>query len=748
MMKDENYQDEGAYGALRKLAEIRLPSIRVKKGGMTALGQDALIEELYIHQAELEIQNEELRKMQVELARARDRYRDLYDCAPIGYLTLDEGGRILEANQAAAEFVDGSPDTLIGVELSAFVMPQAQDALHLHMQRLRQGVSKSSTELYVEDHMGRQRVVLLETSAEFKRGVRTGRLLSTLSDITERKQAEDALRSSEIMLRTLVDTSFDAILVHDESCILFANAAALKMFGAVSVDDIIGRSIFDMVVPEARPGFRQSLCSVLENQELLQPAEHRLVRIDGSGFVGEVIGVPIEYQSRSAMQLIARDVTARKLAEEKIREAAYFDPLTKLPNRFLGMDRLENLIKDTRRDGLHGGVLFLDLDDFKKINDTLGHEVGDRILMEAATRLLDVIREKDTLARLGGDEFVVLLRDLEKKEDAQVVVDHIIETFRRPFSMDGRELVLTASIGVAICPDDGMVAADLLRNADMAMYRSKEEGRNTYHYFTESMNHAVARRLELEESLHYALAKQELQVHYQPLVDLKSGAVVGAEALLRWQHPVMGDVSPEEFIPVAENTGLIIHIGRYVLEAALREAARWRARTGRQLRVSVNVSPRQFRDSGFQPSIERILQQLSLPGSALELEVTEGVLMNHPAQAARIMNNLSELGVGIAMDDFGTGYSSLNYLREYPFDTMKVDRSFVSDINEDGNDRELVVAALKLAHALDLKVVAEGVENEAQLALLKHYNYDLAQGYYFGAPVAAEQFERLFVDQE
>nr|MDJ0808419.1 bifunctional diguanylate cyclase/phosphodiesterase [Gammaproteobacteria bacterium] len=395
------------------------------------------------------------------------------------------------------------------------------------------------------------------------------------------------------------------------------------------------------------------------------------------------------------------------------------------------------------RTGTYAAILFLDLDGFKRVNDSLGHETGDQLLKQSAQRLTESLRDGDTVCRLGGDEFIVLLSGLKLAADAHAVAENLVSQFRGPFILDERELVVTVSIGIAIYPDDGSSTAELLRNADTAMYHSKEQGRNTYHYFTEAMNKDVSRRLAVEEQLHGALDRQEFSVLFQPIVSLTTGKVVGAEALLRWANPALGDVSPEEFIPIAEQTGSIVEIGYYVLNLALSCSRQWQAASTEGFKMAVNLSPRQFRDPGLADSIKGILDQFNLAPDTLELEITEGVLLSGHVNLDNALSLLNTVGVGIAMDDFGTGYSSLSYLRSYPFNILKIDRSFISDIAVDQADRELVNAAILMAHGLGLKVVAEGVETAEQLDYLRDRGCEFAQGYLFNRPVTSEEFSKL-----
>lgn len=438
---------------------------------------------------------------------------------------------------------------------------------------------------------------------------------------------------------------------------------------------------------------------------------------------------------------VKEDITLQKAQAERIAHQAHYDGLTDLPNRFLCMDRLSQLIKECRRRGGHLAVFFLDLDDFKKVNDSLGHEVGDKLLVQAARRLATAVRAEDTLGRLGGDEFLILAAGMRSPEDATPLAEYLIRQLQKPFRIDGRELLLTGSIGIACCPDDGDTVADLLRNADTAMYHSKTHGRNTFHYFTPTMNASVTRRLTVEEHLHGALERNEFEVVYQPVVDVGSGRWCGAEALLRWNSPRLGTVSPAEFIPITEDNGLILPIGREVLARAMEAAARWRSAAGESFTMAVNLSPRQLRDPRLLEDIEGMLRRHGLPGACLTLEITEGVLMSGHAEVGRVLRELVRLGVGIGMDDFGTGYSSLSNLRNYPFTALKIDRTFIADLTHDEADRELVSAAVRMGEALGMRVIAEGIETAEQRRILEALDCTLGQGFLFSRPVSEAAFD-------
>ena len=438
---------------------------------------------------------------------------------------------------------------------------------------------------------------------------------------------------------------------------------------------------------------------------------------------------------------IFSDISQLKATEEKLERLAYYDSLTALPNRALFRDRLGHEMAGARRHGSRLAVMFIDLDRFKYVNDTLGHSAGDRLLLEVAERLVGCVREADTVARLGGDEFVVILADLEEGAWAGGVAQLIIDAISRPFTLDGQEVFVGASVGIGVWPDDGESAETLIKNADVAMYHAKEAGRGTFKFFTEAMNQHTAHHLELEACLRRALERDELRLHYQPQVDLASGEVVGMEALVRWENPERGMVSPGEFIPIAEETGLILPIGEWVLEEVCRQLMAWRRAGLAPLPAAVNLSAHQFRQEDLAERIAGILERSGLEPRWLELELTETVVMQDAAATVATLERLTAMGLSIAIDDFGTGYSSLSYLKRFPVDKLKIDRSFIKDIPDDANDAAIADTVIRMARALGLRVVAEGVESEAQREFLRLRSCDYMQGFLFSRPLSAEAFE-------
>ncbi|MDP3744303.1 MAG: EAL domain-containing protein [Methylotenera sp.] len=436
------------------------------------------------------------------------------------------------------------------------------------------------------------------------------------------------------------------------------------------------------------------------------------------------------------------DISERKLAEERIQQLAHYDVLTGLPNRVLFSDRLEQSLINAQRNQSNVALLFLDLDRFKQINDTLGHDFGDELLKMVAQRLMSCVREQDTLSRQGGDEFIAILPDADMA-GAELVAAKMLEAIIQPYLINQHELRISSSIGIAVYPDQAQDAESLIKYADMAMYQAKDNGRNKYLRFDPSMNASSHERLQLENSLRTAVDRQELRLYYQPQINLINGRIVGCEALVRWQHPEFGMISPARFIPLAEETGLIMPISDWVLEEALRQARVWRDAGLPEITVAVNLSALQFRQRILNEQVSALLKKYALPPHILDLELTESILMQGIDSALSMLHELTIMGVGLSIDDFGTGYSSLSYLKRFPIQKLKIDQSFVRDITSDSNDAIMVKTIILMAHSLKLHVIAEGVETEAQADFLRASGCEQAQGYLFGRPVPADEFTKL-----
>jgi diguanylate cyclase (GGDEF)-like protein len=438
--------------------------------------------------------------------------------------------------------------------------------------------------------------------------------------------------------------------------------------------------------------------------------------------------------------LVYREITVRRQTEEKLKIVATHDALTALPNRTLLHERLSQALARAQRHGRPLAVLLVDLDRFKHVNDALGHGAGDTLLQVAARRIYDCLRETDTMARQGGDEFVVLMDELSDRERITRISKGILDAMVEPFVIEGQEIHVSASIGISVYPDDGRT---LLRNADIALYRAKGKGGNNYQFYSAQIDNYSAERLALESGLRRALERDELKLHYQPKVDVAAGRICGMEALLRWQHPQMGPVAPDRFIPIAEESGLIQPIGAWVLKTVCMQNRAWRQQGMPRFPIAVNLSPRQFAEESLLHDIKSALADSGLEGSDLELEITESMVMNDPEQAVTTLRQLKDLGIRVAIDDFGTGYSSLAYLKRFPIDSVKVDRSFIEDIPQDVDSMAIVQAIIAMAHGLRLKVVAEGVESEVQVSFLRAQGCDEIQGHYFSAARSASEISGI-----
>jgi diguanylate cyclase (GGDEF)-like protein len=436
-------------------------------------------------------------------------------------------------------------------------------------------------------------------------------------------------------------------------------------------------------------------------------------------------------------------IMARRQAEARVHHLAHYDELTGLPNRSMFNQRLSHALIQARRNNKPLASLFIDLDRFKNINDTLGHEAGDRVLQEVAQRLQACLREGDTVGRLGGDEFVVLVEELPEPVHVAAVAQKILAAVIRPFIVGTQEFHLTASIGISTYPGDSEDMPGLLKNADIAMYRAKEQGKNTYQFYSALMNIHTVERLALESGLRRALERNEFLLHYQPKVDIGSGRIIGMEALLRWQQPDKELTEPAQFIALAEEPGLIVPIGEWVLKTACARNQSWREQGLPPLRMAVNLSARQFAHENLFQNVARALHETGLDPAALELEITESMVMHDPERAVKVLSRLKDMGVYISIDDFGTGYSSLSYVKRFPLDSVKIDRSFIRDIPGDADDVAITRAIIAMAHSLRLTVIAEGVENEEQLSLLREHGCDEMQGFYFSKALPEDEFLRL-----
>ncbi|SER53142.1 PAS domain S-box-containing protein/diguanylate cyclase (GGDEF) domain-containing protein [Nitrosomonas sp. Nm51] len=564
----------------------------------------------------------------------------------------------------------------------------------------------------------------------------------------ERAQSVEALRLSEQYLRTIIETEPECVkVVGKNGKILEMNAAGLAMLEVDSLEIVKQHDLADFILPEYRDAFKALHQHVMNGG-------HKTLEFEIRGLKGtkrwlETHAAPMRDEHGHVVTLlgITRDVSERKRNEARIKYLANFDALTGLPNRTQLDNHLNYALNLAKRSNGRLALMFVDIDRFKDINDTLGHSVGDAFLIEASRRLKLALRTEDTISRLGGDEFILLLPGNEARGAAQVA-QKILRVISDPFRNEHFDLIVTASIGIALYPDDGSDIETLSKNADIAMYRAKREGRDGYRFFTSEMQAQATRNLQLVNALRHALEKEQFMIYYQPQVSLRTGHIIGGEALLRWRHPALGNVAPDEFIPVAEDSGVILQIGEWVLRTAVRQLKDWINRGHSPITIAVNLSAVQFRHASLLDMIIRLLNGEAVAPEYLELELTEGVAMHDPLGAISVMSNLHELGIRMSIDDFGTGYSSLSYLKKFKVYKLKIDRSFVRDITTDQEDRAIVAAIISMSKSLGLKTIAEGVETNEQLSFLREQGCGEAQGYYYSKPVPADQFERLLTNNK
>jgi diguanylate cyclase (GGDEF)-like protein/PAS domain S-box-containing protein len=565
----------------------------------------------------------------------------------------------------------------------------------------------------------------------------------------ERKFMEEALFVEKERAQVTLNSIGDAVVCTDISGNLtFLNLVAEKMTGW-SRQEAAGRpmaEVFRILDAKSRQTIPNPMeMAVGQNRTVHLPSNCVLIHRDGFEVPIEDSVSPIhdrEGQATGAV-IVFRDVSAARAMALQMTHSAQHDFLTGLPNRMLFNDRVSQAVVLAPRHMKNVAVLFLDLDGFKHINDSLGHPIGDKLLQSIAKRLVDCVRDSDTVSRQGGDEFVVLLSEVEQSEDASITASRMLRAVAGAHSIDQHDLHVTASIGVSVYPDDGLDAETLIKNADTAMYQAKENGRQSYQFFKPAMNVRAVERQSIEESLRRALERHEFALHYQPKINLKTGEITGAEALIRWTHPIRGPVPPGQFIPVAEDCGLILPIGNWVLREACKQARAW-LDAGLSLgTMAVNISAMEFRDGSFLEGVFTILEDTGLDPRSLELELTESVLMKRAESTESILKTLRARGVQLAVDDFGTGYSSLSYLRKFPIDALKIDQSFVRQITSAPDETTIVTAVISMGRSLKLRVVAEGVETQEELVFLQAHQCDEAQGYYFSPPVLPEQFASL-----
>ena len=560
-------------------------------------------------------------------------------------------------------------------------------------------------------------------------------------------RAERALRETNQFATEIIDNAGEGIVVYDRQLRYLLWNRFMEELTGLEAEKVVGHHATELFPHLREQHVDDLLYRAMAGETVASPDIHYyLPGTEKRGWVSAVYRPHYDANGNivGAIGLI-RDITERKAAEQQIEYQAYHDALTGLSNRRLFQEHLTLALALAQRRRRNVAVLFLDLDNFKIVNDSLGHTVGDALLKQVATRLKKAVREGDTVARVGGDEFTIVLQDLPHRDDAAIVAEKVLRAVAQPIEVSEHRLYVTTSIGITVFPDDGEDAETLLKNADNAMYRAKAEGRNTFHMSTQELNRSMQERMTLESGLHGAMERNEFEIFYQAQMDARTLKVTGMEALLRWKHPSRGIIPPAEFINVAEERGYIVVIGDWVLRKACEQAVAFHERGYPELRVAVNISPRQFREQTLVPRVEAAVTESGIDPRLLELEITESVAMENVELTLAVLTQLRALGISIAIDDFGTGHSALSYLKRFPIDALKIDRGFVEDLPERVEDAAIVKSVIQLAQGLNLRVVGEGVERKEQLEFLRDNNCTEVQGFFFGLPLRAPDFEKAFI---
>jgi diguanylate cyclase (GGDEF)-like protein/PAS domain S-box-containing protein len=686
----------------------------------------------------------ERRQAEQALQESEDKFARIFAGSPDGIVIIRlEDGCIVDINEAFLTASGYARDELVGHRVGQLPIFSDRTQLRSATQRVLAAGSYQNFEFNFVTKSGEEIPALVSATVVELEGKKS--LVCIAKDNRVQRETEAKLRGSEAKFRGAFENApIGMLLVDLQGRIQQANHFALDTL-AYPETELVGAHISRLVPAEDRPALRDTFQRLVQRSGNVTRSERRLVSQTGVEIWTTFHIVLQRAETGAPLYFIIQlaDITDLKHSQARMERMAFYDTLTDLANRRLFGNRLEQSIQHSLRAGTRAALLYLDLDQFKRVNDTLGHEAGDELLREVARRLTECVRKEDTVARPGGDEFAILLYEIGAPSDAGSVAEKILEQLRRPVTISGHQLVVTTSIGITIIPDDSEEANILTKNADLAMYRAKERGRNNYQYFSEEMNTLAQKRLKTENELRMALEQEQFELFYQPKVDIRDNRIVGVEALIRWHHPERGLLTPDQFIGVAEETGAIVGIGSWVIRQACLAARDLSAKTGEALQAGVNISPRQFRDPNLIRTIRRCIREAEIQPGQLELEITETMLMEDAEAALFTIERLRELGVRIAIDDFGTGYSSLNYLKRFPIDTVKIDRSFVMEIPTSHDDMAITTAVIAMAHRLELEVVAEGIETLEQLAFLAEQQCEYGQGYLFSRPVPISEVAKL-----
>jgi len=697
----------------------------------------------------------ETRAAQRAVLDSEARFRAISDASPLGILVSDQHDRCVYANSVYRMIVGKGTTSALGTSWFSTIHPGDQKRVRLEWRQALHNDQRFQSELRLCHPGEPERWVRVHSAALPRLRARHGHVL-TFEDITGRKADEAVLRAAEDALfdekeraQVTLNSIGDAVLATDvEGNVSYLNIVAERLTGWPSAE-ALGRplsEVFRTIDGEDRTeAGNPALLAIRENRTVGLAAGSMLIRRDGSEAAIEDSAAPIHNRSGTVVGavIVFHDVSESRAMTLKMAHLAQHDFLTDLPNRVLLTERLSQAIRFAVRHRKQTALLFLDLDYFKHINDSLGHTIGDQLLRSVADRLRICVRATDTVCRQGGDEFVILLAEIERREDAAHISEKILAAFAPPHHIGGHELHVSLSIGISVYPDDAPSLDSMMQNADTAMYHAKAAGRNNYQFFKADMNARAVQRLFVENGLRRALKRNEFVLHYQPKVNIASGAITGVEALLRWQEPTFGLIGPAQFVPIAEECGLIVPIGRWVLRQACEQLIAWQRAGLEVVPVSVNISALEFRHPQFIDEVAKVLTETAIDPRLLELELTESVLMHDAETSARALEALKHMGIQLAIDDFGTGYSSLSYLRRFPISTLKIDQSFVRDIETDADNATIVGAVIGMGRNLKQRVIAEGVETAVQLSFLRRERCDEGQGFLFSYPLLPDALGRL-----